>query len=49
MSALITSRLNDDGTVNWNHSSKYQMSLFFSPVLAEFSSEEKVVKKRFIV
>lgn len=46
MSALITSRwLNDDGTVNWNRSSHYQVSLLFSPVLPEFSSEEKVVKK----
>lgn len=46
MSALITSRwLNDDGTVNWNRSSQYQLSLLFSPVLPEFWSEEKVVKK----
>lgn len=46
MSALITSRwLNDDGTVNWNRSSHYQVSLLFSPVLPEFLSEEKVVKK----
>lgn len=43
MSALITSRwLNDDGTVNWNCSSKYQVSQLFSPVLPEFSSEEKL-------
>lgn len=46
MSALITSRwLNDDGTVNWNRSSHYQMSLLFSPVLPEFLMEEKVVQK----
>lgn len=46
MSALITSRwLNDDGTVNWNRSSHYQMSLLFSPVLPEFLIEEKVVQK----
>lgn len=46
MSALITSRwLNDDGTVNWNRSSHYQVSLLFSPVLPEFLIEEKVVQK----